>query len=184
MLLGFFPVRAIKVLFLAVVMAFLPACITSPPYSPLMGQRFVEAPVSVGRIAIIFSAPFEYRDKVLLPMASKFPDVFKGTGVAVSSEVQTVNPLALGGDVNFFRARQAKPDAYLIVKVAGGSMGASYSFNLVFELLNSDGKGLWRGSSTLRRLSEMDMTGEQIAREILRVLVDEQVIRIQKGEAV
>lgn len=176
--------RAIKILFFAVAVIFLSACISVPPYSPLLGQRFVEAPVSVERMAIIFSAPIEYREKVLLPIALRFPGVFKEAGVAVSSEVQTVNPLALGGNINFSQARLAKPDVYLIVKVVGGSMGASYSFNLVFELLNSDGKGLWRGSSTLRRLNEADITSEQIARDILRILTNERVIRIQNAEAV
>lgn len=177
--------RLIHVLFFAAIAIVLSACKSYPPYSGLISHRFVETAIPVERMAIIFSTPFEYREKVALPVANRLPGVLAEAGIDGNAEVQTVNPFALGGDVSFSKARQARPDAYLIVKFAGASSGSGYlTLNIVLDLLDSNGKGCWRASLTLKRLNDMELTAEQMARDILKALLADQAVRIRKGEAV
>lgn len=178
-----FLVRIIHVLFFLAIAIVLSACITYPPYSGLKSYRFVETSIPVERMAIIFSSPFEYREKVARPMAQRFPGIFAEAGIDGLVEVQTVNPFELGGDVSFSKVKQARPDAYLIIKFVGASSGSGYVvLDIVLELLDSKGKGCWRASLALKRLNNIELTAEQMAKDVLNALLSDQAIRIHKGE--
>jgi hypothetical protein len=164
----------------------LTACANGPSHTPPVSERFSTQPICVERIALVANMPYEYTEKIAGPITSSLVSAFRDRGFEVRHEIQITNPLALGADVNLFRARQFRPQAYLIIKFAGSSVGSGYSYwNLRFELLNEEGQGIWRGATTLRRLGGIDKTAEQIAKELSDSLLHDQVITIgSKGESV
>lgn len=156
------------------------ACATRPAYSPPSGERFASKPINIERMAIIANMPNEFRGNIAIPITQEFTNVFKQNGLHVRSEVQATNPLALSSDVNFTQAKLFKPNAYLLIKFAGSSTGNGYgNWALIFDLLDEKGRGIWRGSMSLRRLNEMENTSNQVAKEVLQKLIKDQAIEIR-----
>lgn len=177
-------IRLRSYIVLTVLFTVLCACATNRQlFSPIKGSMFGDKPIRAERIYVICNFPFEYRKDLAKPLANKLKTTFVNQEVHAVAEIQNLNPLALDSGINFHRARLFKPDVILLVRMGESTFdtrGIS-AWTVNFDLLDSKGKGIWRGWASFYRRNPSDETVEQFANEMLRTLVKAGAITLPGG---
>lgn len=161
------------------------SCVTHSAYSPVIGDKFGSVPLAVERLYVIINFPVEHTSTIAEPLARNLREQLKALGVQARSEIQLVSPLALGSGINFVRAHQYKPQAILLVRMAEsgyatGSLPYSY-WTLSFDVLDGQGRGAWRGRSSINRLNDIEATANALSQDLLKKLIEESVVIVPKG---
>lgn len=153
-------------------------CVQRPGYSAIRSDRFIGETLPVTRIAIIATMDTENIRKFGNPLVQNLAGRFQSAGYAVQTETQVANPLALGSGTDFRRARQFRPDAIMLIRVES-SYSSTYGsdWDVSFNVLDGKGKGVWRGTTQVRHLREMDATYEALTRQLVEVLESGEIIK-------
>lgn len=153
-------------------------CVQRPGYSAIRSDRFLDETLPVARIAIIASMDTVNIRTIGNPLVQNLASRLQNAGYAVQTETQIANPLALGPATDFRRARQFRPDAIMLIRVESGySSTNGGDWNVSFNVLDGKGKGVWRGTTQVRHLREMDATYEALTRQVVEVLENGEIIK-------
>jgi len=149
-----------------------------PAYSPVQGEKFRSDALLVERVYVVLSFPAPHNERIGEPLQPAFTTAFKEKGFQAAVELQVLSPLALDSGIRLHGVAAYKPNAIVIVKLSESHWGATSSYwRLHFDILDGRGKGVWRGQSTVYRLSGIEETTNHIARDLVKRLSDEAVIR-------
>lgn len=158
--------------YLVLLLAFA-GCANRPAYTPIRAEKFGQSPFPVSRLHIILNMPQDYRSRLVQPLEAELVIAFRERGINAGTEFQAVNPLALDSRIRFDKARLNLPDAIMVIRLPEGT---SYSSTLHIDLMDGKGKGIWRGMSTLNRMTSIESTAKQFSQELVKKLVDEAVV--------
>lgn len=168
---------------LGVCVAFLcAACASGRPYTPIDGGKFDGAPQSVERAFVIAHFPPEYRSRLAQPLTERFTAQLATFGVTAEFEMQVVHPLALGSGIDFRAANRHKSDAVFVFRMRESQRGGRFSYwTISIDVLDGQGRGLWRGTSSLFEFRNIDTTADMISLELLQKMIDESVLIFPRG---
>lgn len=154
-------------------------CAQRPGYSAIRSDRFANETLPVGRIAIIASMETADIRGIGQPLVQSLGSQFREAGYTVQMETQVNNPLALGPDTDFRLAHQFRADAVILIR-AGSSYSSTYGgeWSVTFNVLDGKGKGIWRGSTQVRRSKDIDAIYEAVTRQLIATLQGGEVIKL------
>lgn len=159
----------------------LAACATTPPppFSPIRGERFGSTPLSVQRMLVVVDFPIEYKAVIAEPLARDLLQQLKMLGVEVESETKSISPLTRKSPD--FSYRQHKPHAILLAHMGDSAYGGGFDrWTISFDLLDVQGRGIWRGTTSLSRFSNIEATTSLLTQDLLKILSDESILTFPK----
>lgn len=173
-------VRQMFVLLLGI---FAVSCVTLPDYSPIRGDKFSASTLMVERLYVVVNFPASDQSTIAIPLMESLREHIQTLGAQVQSEVRPINPLALGSGIDFTGARQYKPQAILLVRMSESGHGSGYSYrDMTFDLIDAQGRGIWRGRSTLSRWRAIKMTTDALSRDLLKKLLEDSILEIKEAK--
>lgn len=147
-------------------------CVQLPSHSALQADKFGNDQIAAKRFSIIVNMESAEALQIGHPLLQKIATFLREQGYAVSMETQIRNPLALGSDIDFRGARGFAADAILLIRASAIHWSSNQRFDiaLTFDLLNSERKGIWRGTARVYRLHDIDYTADNLARQVIEDL--------------
>lgn len=175
--------RILYVLFITAIAVIQSSCAQLPSHSNIRDDRFGNETLSAKRIYILANLDAEYTHRVGQPLAEGLARQFQRRGFDTKVEVQLRNPLALGSDIDLRQAAKFSPHAVVVIRFGGVySSNGQGTWTATFDLLNSQIRGIWRGSVRLRRLDKMPESSESIGEQMVTKLIDSGVLALRSPE--
>lgn len=147
-------------------------CVQLPSHSALQADKFGNDQIAAKRFSVIVNMEGAEALRIGHPLLQKIATLLKKQGYTVSLETQIKNPLTLGSDIDFRGAHGFAADAILLIRASAMHWSSNQGFDitLTFDLLNSEKKGIWRGTARVYRLHDIDSTADDLARQVIEDL--------------
>jgi hypothetical protein len=165
---------------------FLTSCAPMPFHSKLSSESFATDTLSAKRVYILASIDSVGANVVATSIVRDLQSRLREKGALVETEIQTLNPVTLGPDIDMSRTRRYAPNAIVLVRIRSSQhfvgMATYQQWAVAFDLLDSTLRGVWRASTKILRIDKIEENAAAIAQEALDDLQTNNVLKITEDD--